>query len=84
MPAGLSPINAAEVNNLVGTHLRVFTDNMESIAHDEAWLAAADLKVDPYNMTAADETLIKSAISTLNTTLQGVDMTFISRLTGLF
>jgi len=82
--AGLSPINADEVNNTVGTHLRTFTEIKETLHHDQEWLASADLKVPPYNMSADDETLIKSAVASLDTTMSGIDMTFINRLTGLF
>lgn len=84
MPVGLSPKTADEVNNQVGYILRQFTDNKESINHFHEWLAAADLKVEPYLMTPEDETLIKSSIADLDATLDGVNMTFISRLTGLW
>lgn len=84
MPVGSSPVNALELNNLIGNHLRQFTDNKETIGHDHEWLLAADLKIDPYNMTADDETLIKSAVANLDEALDAVDMTFISRITGLF
>lgn len=84
MTVGLSPRSADEVNNQVGMILRQWTDNKESISHYHEWLASADLKVDPYNMTPEEETLIKSAIADLDATLDGVDTTFIDRLTGLF
>lgn len=84
MPVGLSPVSADQVNNEVGIVLRQFTDLKESLGHYHEWLTAADLKVEPYLMTAEDETLIKSAIADLDATLDGVDMTFISRLTGLW
>ena len=35
-------------------------------------------------MTEEDETLIKSAVNGLNTDLQAIDMTFISRLVGMW
>lgn len=84
MPIGLSPKTADEVNNQVGFILRQWTDNKESIGHFQEWLASADLKVDPYNFTAEEETLIKSAIADLDSTLDGVNTTFIDRLTGLW
>jgi len=72
------------VNQLIGAHLRAFTETKEIIGHDRDWLATADLQADPYLMTPADEVLIKSAIADLDTALDAVDMTFINRLTGLF
>ena len=84
MTVGLSPRSADEVNNQVGVILRQWTDNKESIDHFHAWLAAADLKAEPYLMSAEDETLIKSAIADLDSMLDGVDLTFISRLTGMW
>lgn len=84
MPIGLSPRNQDEVNNQVGYILRQWTDNKESIGHFHQWLLSADLKVEPYNFTPEDETLIKSALADLDTTLDGVDTTFIDRLTGLW
>ena len=83
MPVGLAPLNGAEVNQSVGTVLRQFAENRSLVHQHQAWLAATDLKVDPYNLTADDETLIKSAVSVLDGDLQAVDMTFISRLIGL-
>lgn len=81
---GLAPTSAGEVNNTIGIHLRQFTDIKGLINGDQEWLLATDLKVAPYNFTADQETLIKSAISVLDTALDGVDMTFISRLIGLY
>ena len=84
MPVGLSPQSGNEVNATIGTHMRQFTDVKESTAHDYEWLLGQDLTAAPYNMTPDDETLIKSAVGGLHTALDGVDMTFINRLTGLF
>ena len=81
---GLAPINAAEVNNNVGIILRQFVDNKESISHLRESLASLDLKVSPYEMSPDDETLIKSAVNSLDTDLDSIDMTFINRLVGLW
>ena len=81
---GLAPTSPGEVNNSIGVHLRQFVDIKALINGDAAWLGATDLKAPPYNFTADQETLIKSAITDLDTALDGVDMTFISRLIGLY
>ena len=81
---GLSPAAANEVNNLVGVHLRQFVDVKSLINGDHAWLLPTDLKAAPYYFTTEQETLIKSAINDLDTALDAVDMTFISRLIGLY
>lgn len=83
MPVGLSPKSADEVNLNVGMLLRTFTDTRAKVKVQADWLAATDLKLDPYLMTAEDETAIKSAVVSLNDALQAIDMTFISRLIGL-
>ena len=82
--AGLTPSTAAEINNNVGVVLRRFVDDRESVLHLQASLAPLDLKAEPYLMTPEDETLIKSAVNGLNTDLQAIDMTFISRLVGMW
>lgn len=81
---GVNPQNAAEINMTLGVHLRGFVDLRETIAHDQGFLAGTDLTAAPYSMSADDQTLLKSAISDLNMALQGIDMTFINRLTGLW
>lgn len=83
-PIGASPVNAAQVNALVGQHLQAFVTMQETIAHDQSWLAGVSLQAEPYGFTADQETTIKTAINGLNTSLQAVDMTFIDRLTGMF
>ena len=83
MPVGLSPTNADQVNLNVGQLMRDFATTRALVHQQQAWLAAQDLKAPPYSMTSDDETLIKSAVSVLDTDLQAVDMTFISRLIGL-
>jgi hypothetical protein len=82
--AGLTPASAGEINNNVGMILRRFVDDRESVLHLAASLAPLDLKAEPYLMTEADEGTIKSAVNGLNTELQAVDMTFISRLVGMW
>jgi hypothetical protein len=57
---------------------------METINHDREWLASIDLKAPPYELSADDETLIKSAVLDLDEALGAIDMTFIQRLTGLW
>lgn len=83
MPAGLSPKSADEVNLFVGTLLNSFAKDRALVHQQQGWLAAEDLTQPPYAMTPDDQTLIKSAMSTLDIALQAVDMTFISRLIGL-
>jgi len=81
---GLAPASAYEVNSQVGLHLRDFTTIQERIHHDQEFLVATDLMAEPYFFTEDQATLLKSAVSGLDTALQAVDMTFIDRLTGLF
>lgn len=81
---GAAPRNADEVNGLVGQHLRNFITTKNTINQDRDFLAATDLKVPPYSFTADQETLIKTAVLELDTALDGVDMTFITRLIGLY
>jgi hypothetical protein len=82
--AGLTPSTAAEVHNNVGVILRRFVDDKESVNHLAASLAPLDLKIAPYFMSEEDETLIKSAVNALDTALDAIDMTFISRLVGMW
>lgn len=80
---GTQPRNADEVNALVGTHLRGFASSKVTINQDHDFLAATDLTVAPYFFTEDQQTLIKSAIADLDTALDAIDMTFISRLIGM-
>lgn len=82
--AGLTPQSAMEVHNNVGTILRRFVDERESVHHLAANLAGLDLKVEPYLMTPEDETLIKSAVNDLDSNLQTINMTFIQQLVGMW
>lgn len=81
---GMTPTNASDVNVAVGNLLRQFTQIKERVGQQNAWLVTVDLKAQPYLMTPEDETLIKSAIADLDVALDAVNMTFISRLTGLW
>lgn len=82
--AGMNPQSASEVNSSVGMVLRQFVMAKDAVNRSAASLAPLDLKAPPYSMTEADETLIKSAMNDLDATLDGVDMTFISRLIGIY
>lgn len=82
--AGAVPATAADVNNAIGGALRQFVLYQAEIARYEAWLAGVDLTQPPYSMSTTDSANIQSAISGLNTSLQGVSLTFINRLVGLF
>lgn len=80
---GTQPRNADEVNALVGTHLRGFLASKVTINQDQEFLSVTDLKVAPYYFTDEQEATIKSAITDLDATLDGIDLTFISRIVGM-
>jgi len=80
---GGQPHNAAEVNGLVGLHLKEFLRIKTVINQDQDWFLPTDLKAAPYAFTSEQETLIKSAFSTLDQALDALDMTFINRLVGM-
>lgn len=80
---GTAPRSADEVNGLVGLHLRDFLRVATIINQDQEWLLPSDLKAAPYYFTAEQETLIKSALGDLDTALDQIDRTFISRLVGM-
>ena len=80
---GSAPLDALAVNNSIGAHLTEFLRVKSVIQLDHDWLAPTTLTAPPYNFTSDQETLIKSAVNTLNTALEAVDMTFIVRLIGL-
>jgi len=80
---GTSPRNAAEVNGLVGLHLKDFLRVATIINQDQDWLSPTDLKAAPYFFTDEQEALIKSAVSGLDEALDAIDRTFISRLVGM-
>jgi len=81
---GTQPRNADEVNGLVGAHLRGFVASRGTVHQDELFFSVTDLKAAPYYFTDQQEALLKSAISSLDTALQAVDMTFISRIVGMW
>lgn len=82
--AGMNPSSASEVNNSVGMVLRQFVMSKDSVNRSAASLAPLDLTKDPYNMSPEDNALIKSAMNNLDAALDAVDMTFISRLIGIY
>jgi hypothetical protein len=81
---GMNPMTGDEVNMSVGQMLRDFTVLKEKVGHYQAWLAGAVLTDPPYKMDPDLETLIKSAVNGLDSSLDGVDMTFINRLVGIW
>jgi len=81
---GAQPQNANDLNLTIGNHLRQFLTSKNTINQDRDFLASTDLKIAPYFFTTDQETLIKSAVLGLDTTLDTVDMTFITRLIGLY
>lgn len=82
--AGANPTSAAEVNASVGSLLRQFMFGRAQVERFQHFMAATDLTAGPYSMTQEDNDNIKSALATLNTTLQGYDTVFVDRLTGLY
>lgn len=82
--AGLNPSTAAEVNMSVGSVLRQFTNVKDSVNRSAGSIAALDLTTAPYNMSPEDDALIKTALNDLDTVLDGVDMTWINRLIGVY
>lgn len=82
--AGLTPDTADSINERVGNILRQFVDIKESVNHLQANLAPLTLQQPPYSMTPEDDTLIKSAVNSLDSALDNIDMTFINRLTGMW
>jgi hypothetical protein len=80
---GAQPTSATEVNYKVGGALRQFVAVQTMINQNQAWLVGTDLKAAPYYFSGTQETDIKSAIGSLDTALDQIDMTFINRLIGL-
>jgi hypothetical protein len=81
---GMNPQSSDEVNVSTGNMLRDFIVLKERVGHCQAWLNGVDLKTPPYNMSDELETLIKSAVFGLDTSLDAVDMTFINRMVGIW
>lgn len=81
---GTNPRTADEVNGLVGVHLRGFLASRATINQDQNFMLATDLKVAPYYFSSDQETQIKSAIASLDQALDAIDLTFISRIVGMF
>lgn len=81
---GTNPRSADEVNGLIGVHLRGFLASRATINQDASFMAATDLKAAPYYFTADQETQIKSAIADLDANLDAIDLTFVSRIVGMF
>lgn len=82
--SGLEPKSADEVNANLSTRLRNFVNIREGVFRDNSWLVGVSLQQPPYEMSAEDETNLKTAFSQLNTDLQALDMTFVMRCVGLF
>lgn len=80
---GAQPINASEVNNKIGQLMRDFVAIQTRVNQNQGWLVGADLTLAPYSFTADQETLLKSAVGTLDAGLDAIDMTFIDRVIGL-
>src|SRR5262249_52143332 len=80
---GSQPRNADELNGLLGLHLRAFLDIKNPLNQDQAFLAATDLTLAPYFLTGDQQTAVKSAINSLDTGLDALDMTFVVRLIGM-
>ena len=80
---GTQPESAFAVNQLIGTHLKTFLASKSTIKQDHEFLSVTDLKEAPYFFSAAQEATLKSAVADLDTTLDGIDLTFISQIVGL-
>ena len=80
---GTAPRNAAEVNGLVGLHLKDFLRAKTVINQDREWFLPTDLTAAPYFYSSDQAALIQSAYADLDTALDAIDMTFINRLVGM-
>jgi hypothetical protein len=80
---GTAPETAFAVNQIIGQHLRAFSQSRIVTTQDNNWLGVTDLKAAPYYFTDEQEATLKSAVADLDTALQAIDMTFISRIIGL-
>ena len=80
---GTAPETAFAVNQIIGQHLRAFAQSKMTVNQDHDWLGVTDLKAAPYFFSDEQEATIKSAVADLDTALDAIDMTFISRIIGL-
>lgn len=80
---GTAPADAYAVNQIIGAHLRAFATSKLTVGQDHEWLGVTDLKAAPYFFSQEQEATIKSAVADLDTALDAIDMTFISRIIGL-
>jgi len=80
---GTAPETAFAVNQILGQHLRAFAQSKGVVNQDHEWLNVTDLKAAPYYFDADQEATLKSAVADLDTALDAIDMTFISRIIGL-
>ena len=62
---------------------QAFAQSKGVVNQDHEWLNVTDLKGPPYYFDAAQEATLKSAVADLDTALDAIDMTFISRIIGL-
>lgn len=81
---GTNPKTADEVNGLVGTHLKGFLSSRATISQDQNFMLATDLTAAPYYFSDDQSTQIKTAILQLNDALEAIDLTFISRIVGMW
>lgn len=81
---GTQPQTAAEVNGLIGLHLKAFLASRATINQDAKFLAVTDLKEAPYFFSSNQEATIKSAIADLDTALDAVNTTFIDQIVGMY
>ena len=82
--AGLNPNSAQELNTSVGQVLRQFVMAKDAVNRSQGSVAPLTLTDPPYNMTPEDDALIKTALNDLDEVLDGVDMTWINRLIGIY
>jgi hypothetical protein len=80
---GGNPRSPDEVNAVIGKHLSDFLAAKVAIDQDARFCAATDLKVSPYNFTGDQEDALKAAVSSLDSALDAIDLTFVMRIVGL-
>lgn len=85
--AGAAPETAAQVNSQIGGHMRTFVLLRDAMNRSDNWLDGVNLQNAPYNMSAGDEAVIKSAVSQLDAVFEGLSAElngWITQLTGPF